>query len=1047
MENSLLNMTEESEDCVDLTDDSNDAMMLDISTSNKLKENPILVPNFMFKPEEQLRKIEANSIWNFQSEKNKDLEDLIHRVLKNKKELEEQSNPNINTLVGDQILGSISHGSLQPNHCVDLTISDDSIDSINFEKFKTEERLKKIEKRNLERELNRQKAKERRELKKRMRFEEQFKPIEEQSLQFRLKAEEIKLREEEKRMELEEQLKPIEEQSLERRRKQDLIRMKTEKRLRQIEQRKLQRQIRKQKEKELRELKKKMELEEQQNRKENALKGMTFLLGKSQVFSKFLGDKLESNLNKNENEEHKSEILNEKQNDISKIINESQEIQSEIVSDNQESKSEILNVNQDDKNEITNGIQEIESDIVNENQEGENTILSETQNEKIEITNESQEEGSKITNENQESETKIKNDIPKYFTGGTLRPYQVEGLTWLKLLHENGINGILADEMGLGKTIQVIALIAHLYEKNIPGPYLIIAPLSVTTNWREEFKKFAPKLPVVFFYSGEIRNTKKTCNPRIKIRQFIKSDYKLDGKWVKPIVVTTYQVAVSDKKFLGTFNWKYIILDEAQYIKNCDSQRYKAINNFPSLNRLLLTGTPLQNDLSELWALLHFLMPKIFGSQFDTTFTTVLNSEDFKSIEETVGNDEIKGIISTIHGVLNPFLLRRLKQDVMDDVVPKKEVVVYCPLSDMQRTLTKYVIERNLDLLSGKKENENIFVESSSKRQCSSIRQDYNETDNDVRNDDDFIQHLNKEIDISQKNRDLLAKLSESNKQTRKDGVQIIRSVNLASPWMALRELANHPYLLHMPTVENKQGQREIKVDENLITTSGKMRVLDLLLPRLKAGNHKVLIYSCFVMMLDIVEEYLIYRNYNYARLDGGLMLEKRQSEIDKFCSDEEIFVFLISTRSGGVGLNLVEADTVIFMDLDCNPQADVQAQDRCHRIGQTKPVVIYKFLSLGTIDEKIYKNGEMKRRLEKVIIQNSRLQKSNYTKARSVDKDDLLKLLKSLESTREVRSSNSNISVLTTAELDELMDRSDLYKQLNEHLAKINAQKENKII
>ncbi|XP_044733899.1 lymphoid-specific helicase-like isoform X2 [Chrysoperla carnea] len=730
---------------------------------------------------------------------------------------------------------------------------------------------------------------------------------------------------------------------------------KTTEQLLEIEERKLKRELqnekKRQKGREEYELKKQRELEEQERQKERAIKGMTYLLGKSKMYSQFLGDKLESHLNNNANPESKKKILKDR-------------------------------VNNDNITKIPN-----------------DTV-----------------------------------EIPKYFTGGTLRPYQIEGLTWLKLLFENGINGILADEMGLGKTIQIIAFMAYLYEKNIPGPYLIIAPLSVTTNWMTEFKKFAPKLPVILFHADK--------DGRILLRRKIMERYEIDGKPVKPVIVMSYQTAVTEETFLNKFIYSYIILDEAQHIKNSESQRYKHIDHLRSDNRLLLTGTPLQNNLSELWALLHFLMPKIFGSKTDTTFTSVLNLQDFKNVDVTVENDKITNIISTIHGVLNPFMLRRLKKDVLKDIVPKKELIVYCPLSDLQRTLIKYVIERNLNLLTGKEQEPEIDVnEPRKKRKTALVVRNYTElefTQTTKEDDDEFIKYLVKQNEVTEENRKLMEKLKENN-QTAQDGIKIIKSVNLASPWMVLRELADHPYLLHMPTVENKQGKREIKVDENLITTSGKMRVLDLLLPRLKAENHKVLIFSCFVMMLDIVEEYLIYRNYTYARLDGAKKLEQRNFQIDKFCGDQETFIFLISTRAGGVGLNLVEADTVIFMDLDCNPQVDIQAQDRCHRIGQTKPVMIYKFISMDTIDERILSRGEMKKRLEKSIITNCRLSETMYKSNISLTRDDLLQLLKSVETTKEIRSTSSNKQVLSPRELNQLLDRSDLYKELNERLDKIN--------
>jgi len=483
---------------------------------------------------------------------------------------------------------------------------------------------------------------------------------------------------------------------------------------------------------------------------------------------------------------------------------------------------------------------------------------------------------------------------PKLVTGGTMRSYQLQGVEWMISLYENGLNGILADEMGLGKTLQCIALFAHLIGKNVCGPFLVAAPLSTLGNWVREVQRFCPTVSAIMYHGT------KEEREQIRIN-------KLNPKKLKnyPIVITSYDIIMRDRKYLQKFNWKYIVVDEGHRIKNLNCKLIRELKSYHSANRLLLTGTPLQNKLSELWSMLNFLLPDIFDDldSFQQWF-------DFSEIGQKDGHtkviaqEEEHGIVTKLHEILRPFLLRRMKTDVELQLPSKKEKIIHTTLTSLQSKYYMAILAKNLQSL-----------------------------------------------------------LSP-------EAIKVLRNRGTSSEMnmlMQLRKCCNHPYLFEWPT--NSKGEE--KVDENLIKVSGKLQMMDRLLPRLKKEGHRVLIFSQMTRVLDIVEDYLNLRNYTFSRIDGTTPQIEREEQIQEFnLPQSKKFIFLLSTRAGGLGVNLTGADTVIFYDNDWNPQMDLQAQDRCHRIGQTKPVRVYRLATANSIESRILERQESKMKLERLVIQ-----------------------------------------------------------------------------
>ncbi|KAJ0066903.1 hypothetical protein NL108_004870 [Boleophthalmus pectinirostris] len=596
---------------------------------------------------------------------------------------------------------------------------------------------------------------------------------------------------------------------------------------------------------------------------------------------------------------------------------------------------------------------------------------------------------------------------PALFTGGVMRWYQIEGIEWLRMLWENGINGILADEMGLGKTIQCIAHIAMMIEKKVLGPFLVVAPLSTLPNWINEFKRFTPQVSVVLYHGPQAE--------RAKLLKQIRRPHEPLG--MCPVVVTSFEISMIDRKCLQRFQWKYLIVDEGHRIKNLNCRLVRELKMMPTDNKLLLTGTPLQNNLAELWSLLNFLLPEVFDDL--KSFESWFDIDSLGEAESLVASEREHNILSMLHQILTPFLLRRLKSDVTLEVPPKKEIIVYAPLTAKQEHLYTAVVNKTIATVLGQdKKEEPVVVTSVGRPKRRSRRAvDYSETDQDTPDDlEKYLERLQKEQEQS------LADSSVVEVQCPLDA-QI--NLKLRNILMLLKKSCNHPYLLEYPL---DPATQEFKIDEQLVQTSGKFQILDRLLPALKKRGHKVLIFSQMTSILDLLMDYCYLRHFEYSRLDGSMPYAEREENITKFFQDPEVFLFLLSTRAGGLGINLTAADTVIIFDSDWNPQADLQAQDRCHRIGQTKPVVVYRFVTANTIDQKIFERASAKRKLEQMVIHKNKFKgaRTELSQGKScIDLDELMDLLKARGTEKQVKASRGK--VLSDQDLEVLLDRSDL--------------------
>ncbi|XP_044071378.1 lymphoid-specific helicase isoform X2 [Siniperca chuatsi] len=594
---------------------------------------------------------------------------------------------------------------------------------------------------------------------------------------------------------------------------------------------------------------------------------------------------------------------------------------------------------------------------------------------------------------------------PQLFTGGVMRWYQVEGIEWLRMLWENGINGILADEMGLGKTIQCIAHIAMMIEKKVMGPFLVVAPLSTLPNWINEFKRFTPEVSVLLYHG-----------PQPERAKLLKQIHRPQGPLsMCPVVVTSFEISMIDRKFLQHFQWKYLIVDEGHRIKNLNCRLVRELKVLPTDNKLLLTGTPLQNNLAELWSLLNFLLPEVFDDL--KSFESWFDIDTLGEVESVVAAEREQNILSMLHQILTPFLLRRLKSDVTLEVPPKKEIIVYAPLTAKQEAFYTAVVNKTIGKMLGQEKTEAPVASTSSGRPKRRSRKvvDYSETDGDTPYElEKYMERVSKELE--QSSPPVLDVQSPLDAQI---------NLKLQNILMLLKRCCNHPYLVEYPL---DPATQEFKIDEQLVQSSGKFLILDRLLPALKKRGHKVLIFSQMTSILDILMDYCYLRGFQYSRLDGSMSYSDRDENMTKFSQDPEVFLFLLSTRAGGLGINLTAADTVIIFDSDWNPQADLQAQDRCHRIGQTKPVVVYRLVTANTIDQKILERASAKRKLEQMVIHKNKFKggKAELNQSKScIDLDELMELLKARGTEKEVKASRGK--VISDKDLEILLDRSDL--------------------
>uniref|UniRef100_A0AAQ5ZF80 Proliferation-associated SNF2-like protein n=1 Tax=Amphiprion ocellaris TaxID=80972 RepID=A0AAQ5ZF80_AMPOC len=596
---------------------------------------------------------------------------------------------------------------------------------------------------------------------------------------------------------------------------------------------------------------------------------------------------------------------------------------------------------------------------------------------------------------------------PQLFTGGVMRWYQIEGIEWLRMLWENGINGILADEMGLGKTIQCIAHIAMMIEKKVMGPFLVVAPLSTLPNWVNEFKRFTPEVSVLLYHG-----------PKPERAKLLKQIRRPQGPLsMCPVVITSFEISMIDRKLLQHFQWKYLIVDEGHRIKNLNCRLVRELKILPTDNKLLLTGTPLQNNLAELWSLLNFLLPEVFDDL--KSFESWFDISSLGEAENVVVAEREQNILSMLHQILTPFLLRRLKSDVTLEVPPKKEIVVYAPLTAKQEAFYTAVVNKTITKMLGQEKVKQCSIGRPKRRSQKVVN--YREMDTDTPYDlEKYLERVRNEVEQRSKH-GTVVNLPRSGRPI---------NLKLQNILMLLKRCCNHPYLVEYPLDPTTQ---EFKIDEQLVQSSGKFLILDRLLPALKERGHKVLIFSQMTSILDVLMDYCYLRKFQYSRLDGSMSYTDRDKNMTKFSKDPEVFIFLLSTRAGGLGINLTAADTVIIFDSDWNPQADLQAQDRCHRIGQTKPVVVYRLVTANTIDQKILERASAKRKLEQMVIHKNKFKggKSELYQSKScIDLDELRELLKAGGTEKEVKASRGK--VISDQDLEILLDRSDLLGEEN---------------
>lgn len=711
---------------------------------------------------------------------------------------------------------------------------------------------------------------------------------------------------------------------------------------------------------------------------------------------------------------------------------------------------------------------------------------------------------------------------------GCLRDYQIAGLNWLVSMYESKLNGILADEMGLGKTIQTIALLAWLaVEHGIWGPHLVVVPTSVILNWEVEFKKWLPGFKVLTYF-GSFKERK------IKRRGWFKPN-------VFHVCITSYSLVVQDATALRRKRWSYLILDEAHNIKNFQSQRWQTLLNFRAKRRLLLTGTPLQNSVMELWSLMHFLMPEVFRShtEFKELFSKPLTELVSEKDPASSGMDTA-GTVSNLHRVLRPFILRRLKADVERNLPRKHEHVVFCPLSKRQRQLYEDFLSRGdtketLDsgdffgvmnvlmqlrkvcnhpdlfegrpilsplhmprilypsprcvaealeekrhcrvdvgllgmnfvdedyrgwpgqwfsaermalsaasllrnalaevhddhFLPGKLESSSsdadsalrVYATRAAQARRAALRRNANLTDLRVRQrglvGGDIIAAVT--MSTSRLLRTLAAwrrgqwdRYADNLVSAVRNMSQVTRKANLLSE---LFVVSVHPVVASSVEMRYQGDDRRHRFDTETAMSllaycsplrglfrsydvrskvrlpdtrlvqwdCGKLQVLDKLLRKLKSEKHRVLIFTQMTRVLDVLETFLNLHAHRYLRLDGSTGTEERQKLVERFNTDSRVFCMILMTRAGGLGLNLVGADTVIFYDTDYNPSMDAQAQDRAHRIGQTRPVHIYRLVSQQTVEENILLRAQQKRTLESLVISDAGFTDDMFRKELSV--------------------------------------------------------------
>uniref|UniRef100_A0A669EQZ9 Chromodomain helicase DNA binding protein 4a n=1 Tax=Oreochromis niloticus TaxID=8128 RepID=A0A669EQZ9_ORENI len=541
---------------------------------------------------------------------------------------------------------------------------------------------------------------------------------------------------------------------------------------------------------------------------------------------------------------------------------------------------------------------------------------------------------------------------PEYLdsTGGTLHPYQLEGLNWLRFSWAQGTDTILADEMGLGKTVQTAVFLYSLYkEGHSKGPFLVSAPLSTIINWEREFEMWAPDMYVVTYVGDKdsravIRENEFSFEDNAVRGGKKASRLKKDVSIKFHVLLTSYELITIDMAVLGSIDWACLVVDEAHRLKNNQSKFFRVLNNYSLQHKLLLTGTPLQNNLEELFHLLNFLTPERFSN-------LEIFLEEFADIAK---EDQIK----KLHDMLGPHMLRRLKADVFKHMPSKTELIVRVELSQLQKKYYKFILTKNFEALN-----------------------------------------------------------------TKGGGNQ----VSLLNVVMDLKKCCNHPYLFPGAAMEAPKMPNGMYDGNALIKSSGKLMLLQKMMRKLKEGGHRVLVFSQMTKMLDLLEDFLENEGYKYERIDGGITGGMRQEAIDRFnAPGAQQFAFLLSTRAGGLGINLATADTVIIYDSDWNPHNDIQAFSRAHRIGQNKKVMIYRFVTKASVEERITQVAKKKMMLTHLVVRPGLGSKTGSMSKQELD--DILKFgteeLFKDEGEGENKEEDSSIIHYDDKAIERLLDR-----------------------
>ncbi|XP_045574699.1 chromodomain-helicase-DNA-binding protein 4 isoform X2 [Salmo salar] len=536
-------------------------------------------------------------------------------------------------------------------------------------------------------------------------------------------------------------------------------------------------------------------------------------------------------------------------------------------------------------------------------------------------------------------------------TGGTLHPYQLEGLNWLRFSWAQATDTILADEMGLGKTVQTAVFLYSLYkEGHSKGPFLVSAPLSTIINWEREFELWAPDMYVVTYVGDKdsravIRENEFSFEGNAIRGGKKASKMKKDSSVKFHVLLTSYELITIDQAVLGSIDWACLVVDEAHRLKNNQSKFFRILNNYPLQHKLLLTGTPLQNNLEELFHLLNFLTPVRFN-----------NLEGFlEEFADIAKEDQIK----KLHDMLGPHMLRRLKADVFKHMPSKTELILRVELSPMQKKYYKFILTRNFDALN-----------------------------------------------------------------TRGGGNQ----VSLLNVVMDLKKCCNHPYLFPGAAMEAPKIPNGMYEGSALTRASGKLTLLQKMMVKLKEGGHRVLVFSQMTKMLDLLEDFLENEGYKYERIDGGVTGGMRQEAIDRFnAPGAPQFAFLLSTRAGGLGINLATADTVVIYDSDWNPHNDIQAFSRAHRIGQNKKVMIYRFVTKASVEERITQVAKKKMMLTHLVVRPGLGSKTGSMSKQELD--DILKfgteeLFKDELGEGDNKEDDSQVIHYDDKAIDRLLDR-----------------------